>query len=205
MLNRNTMYSIMKIGLISEDQRYANDLRLILNVCNGYSYQGSANMNQPDWMNIVFENSDAIIVDLDTVNHKSLYRYLQAGHNNIIGVGGNAGLLDDYLEFGIISYQENKYAYKDVLDMLTFPSSNQVFKHLVNKTNHVTFAIDSDLTLRELEVLKELGRSLSYDQIANKLFISKETVKTHLENIYSKLEVKSRFNAVEKARNIGIM
>lgn len=199
------MQSIMKIGLISGDQQYANDFRLILNVCNGYSFQGSANVDQLDWMNMIFKNSDVVIIDLDSVNYKSLYRYLQSDHINIIGVGGSVALLDDYLEFGIISYKDNKYAYKDILDMVTFPNSNSVFKHLVNKTGQAVFAIDSDLTLRELEVLKELGRSLSYDQIANKLFISKETVKTHLENIYSKLEVKSRFNAVEKARNIGIM
>ncbi|WP_185153617.1 response regulator transcription factor [Fulvivirga lutimaris] len=199
------MQSIMKIGLISGDQQYANDFRLILNVCNGYSFQGAVNVDQVDWMNMIFKNSDVVIIDLDSVNYKSLYRYLQSDDINIIGVGGNAGLLDDYLEFGIISYQGNKYAYKDILDMITFPDSNSVFKHLVNKSHQVAFAIDSDLTLRELEVLKELGRSLSYNQIANKLFISKETVKTHLENIYSKLEVKSRFNAVEKARNIGIM
>ncbi|RYG48810.1 MAG: LuxR family transcriptional regulator [Chitinophagaceae bacterium] len=58
---------------------------------------------------------------------------------------------------------------------------------------------------RELEVLQCLARGLSNEEIASQLFISLNTVKTHLSNLYFKLEVKRRTQAVEKARSLGII
>jgi len=46
---------------------------------------------------------------------------------------------------------------------------------------------------------------LSNQEIADKLFISLNTVKTHLKNIYLKLDVDSRSGAVAKAKKVGIL
>ena len=48
------------------------------------------------------------------------------------------------------------------------------------------------LTLRELEVLSYLQKGATNKMIAEKIFISKDTVKYHIKNIYSKLQIKSR-------------
>lgn len=61
------------------------------------------------------------------------------------------------------------------------------------------------LTNREVEVMVELSKGFSNKEIAEKLCISLATVKTHVINIYSKLQVSSRVAAVEKARNINII
>jgi len=61
------------------------------------------------------------------------------------------------------------------------------------------------LTNRELEVLDLLTRRLSNQEIADKLYISITTVKSHIHNIYGKLNVNKRREAVEKAREIGIL
>ncbi|MER7394095.1 response regulator transcription factor [Streptomyces sp. NPDC000151] len=55
------------------------------------------------------------------------------------------------------------------------------------------------LSARELEVLGLVARGLSNAQIAGELYISEGTVKRHLTNIYLKLEVRSRMNAINKA------
>lgn len=65
--------------------------------------------------------------------------------------------------------------------------------------------IESDLSTRELETLKLMAGDLSNQEIADKLFISLNTVKTHLKNIYLKLEVSNRAKAVSKARELGII
>ncbi|HAS74284.1 MAG TPA: hypothetical protein DCS67_09090 [Clostridiales bacterium UBA8960] len=57
-----------------------------------------------------------------------------------------------------------------------------------------------DLSDRELEILALLSEGESNDQIGKRLFISTGTVKWHLGNIYSKLDVKNRVKAIEKYR-----
>lgn len=58
-----------------------------------------------------------------------------------------------------------------------------------------------NLTKREMEILKLLTEANSYRQIADKLFISYETVRTHIGNIYAKLHVASKAEAVAKVLN----
>lgn len=58
---------------------------------------------------------------------------------------------------------------------------------------------ESPLSSRETEVLQLLGRGKSYTMIADDLFIDKETVRSHIKNIYRKLEVSSKAEAIEKA------
>ena len=56
-----------------------------------------------------------------------------------------------------------------------------------------------ELTSRETEVLTQLCKGKSYRMIAEALFISEETVRRHIKNIYRKLEVSSKSEAVAKA------
>ncbi|HSD64173.1 MAG TPA: response regulator transcription factor [Ignavibacteriaceae bacterium] len=57
----------------------------------------------------------------------------------------------------------------------------------------------SPLSPRETEVLQLLAKGKSYTMIANDLFIDKETVRTHIKNIYLKLNVNSKAGAIERA------
>ena len=61
------------------------------------------------------------------------------------------------------------------------------------------------LTDRELEVLHLLAEGLSNRKIARKLFLSPNTVRTHTYNIYGKLGVHSRMQAVARARELGLL
>jgi LuxR family maltose regulon positive regulatory protein len=61
------------------------------------------------------------------------------------------------------------------------------------------------LTPRELDVLDLLAHRLQNKEISDRLFISPETVKSHLKNIYEKLAVSKRHEAVKKAKKIGII
>lgn len=58
---------------------------------------------------------------------------------------------------------------------------------------------------RELEVLEQVAKGLSNKEIAATLFVSVNTVKTHLKKLYEKLEVNRRTQAVEKARELNLI
>ncbi len=60
--------------------------------------------------------------------------------------------------------------------------------------------IDYGLTKREKEILTHLSTGLTYEQIAGNLIISKGTVRKHVENIYKKLQVNSRVEALRKVQ-----
>jgi LuxR family maltose regulon positive regulatory protein len=69
----------------------------------------------------------------------------------------------------------------------------------------VKMSFEAGLSARELEVLKLIAEDLTNQEIADKLFISLQTVKTHVKNIFLKLAVDSRIQAVTKAKELGII
>jgi DNA-binding NarL/FixJ family response regulator len=58
---------------------------------------------------------------------------------------------------------------------------------------------EANLTVREIEILTLITQGFSNDLIADKLFISVQTVRNHIKNIYDKLQVHSKARAVAKA------
>lgn len=58
---------------------------------------------------------------------------------------------------------------------------------------------DFKLTKREIELLEQLKNGLSYEKIAENLIISVGTVQKHIQNIYSKLQVNNKVEAIQKA------
>ncbi|MBX7051784.1 MAG: response regulator transcription factor [Flavobacteriales bacterium] len=63
----------------------------------------------------------------------------------------------------------------------------------------------SGLSPRELEVLELIAMGFSNQEIADKLFVSLNTVKSHSSNLFLKLDVKRRTQAVSKARELGLI
>ena len=61
------------------------------------------------------------------------------------------------------------------------------------------------LSAREIDVLEQLSKGLSYTYIAENLFLSPSTVRKHIENIYKKLQVHSKIEAVQKARSNNLI
>jgi len=74
--------------------------------------------------------------------------------------------------------------------------ASQLF--MVFRQNNIAQLSKVDLTARENEILGALVRGLSYKEVAQEMNISMSTVRTHVEHIYTKLEVNSKAEAVAK-------
>lgn len=75
-------------------------------------------------------------------------------------------------------------------------------ENFVLNTSLVT---ELELSKREVEVLSLLAEGYSNQEIAEKLFVSLSTVKTHLQNLFVKLDVKRRTQAVDKAKRLSLI
>lgn len=70
--------------------------------------------------------------------------------------------------------------------------------------NDKTFE-ESGLSKRELEVLELMARGLSNQEIADALFVSLNTVKTHAANLFVKLDVRRRTQAIQRGKTLGLI
>lgn len=78
------------------------------------------------------------------------------------------------------------------------PMSSQIARMVVSSFNKNQ---KSPLSPRETEILTQLASGKSHSRIAEELFLSKETIRTHIRNIYSKLHVNSKADAIAYARS----
>ena len=70
--------------------------------------------------------------------------------------------------------------------------------------NHPVKNEGSELTTREVDVLRKVALGFSNKEIAEQLFVSPNTVKTHIKNIYAKLGVNSRVQAVARTKELRL-
>jgi|SRR5690554_896647 len=99
-------------------------------------------------------------------------------------------------------------AIKDVYEGGSPMSSNiarQIISVFHQKNNLNGNGKDYELTAREKEVLNRLADGFNYQEIADSIFISVDTVRHHIRNIYKKLHVHSQSEAVAKAIRKGLI
>lgn len=79
-----------------------------------------------------------------------------------------------------------------------------------NSSTNTTLEVNREcnsigLTKRELEVLELMAQGYTNQEIANQLFVSLPTIKSHASNLYEKMDVKRRTQAVQKALDLGLI
>ena len=99
-----------------------------------------------------------------------------------------------------------------VAKKITTPKTNTIVVekeiYLPDPANFVRNEVELSkrkITKRELEVLELMSLGLSNQEIAEKLFVSLNTIKTHTSNLFEKLEVKRRTQAIETAKKLQLI
>lgn len=80
-----------------------------------------------------------------------------------------------------------------------------IIKEAVSYSTDSTAMEMVSLSPRELEVLQLMAEGLSNQEIADKLFVSLPTIKSHTSNLFSKLDVKRRTQAIQKAKELRVI
>jgi DNA-binding NarL/FixJ family response regulator len=109
------------------------------------------------------------------------------------------------LKVGASGYLLKKTSPDKILEAITevmsggSPMSSQIARKVISSFQKKDSIDDSDvLTKKEKEILKALAKGLRYKEIAAEMSISIETVRSHARNIYEKLQVQSRTEALNK-------
>lgn len=122
----------------------------------------------------------------------------------VISVHENSDLVFDALCAGAMGYLTKSSSFVKILSAIEdvleggAPMSSHIAKMVVSSFQK---SQNSPLSGRETEVLTLLAKGKSYSVVADELFVHKETIKSHIKNIYHKLHVNSKADAIEIARS----
>lgn len=188
-------HQMVRLGLSS----YLNmqeDLIVVAEAVNGLDGIQKARQHRPDviLMDLVMEEMDGIAASKAILSENPEVKILIL-----------TSFLDDEkifpaLESGVKGYiLKTSQAHEIAASVRKIAEGQDVLSDSVRakiyEKRHAQPELYEDLTARESEVLKEIAKGLSNQEIADELYISLKTVKTHVSNILSKLQVEDRTQA----------
>lgn len=198
-----------RVLIVEDDAEIRNSFSLIVNSSQKFFVVNSYASCEEAIKHLNSDRPDIVLMDIE----------LPGGMNGIQGtkvikekyphadiimvtVYEDSELVFEALKSGASGYITKSANYLELLTALEeimkggAPMSSKIAR-LVIDNFHVN--PNSPLTKRETEILQLISEGKTYTQISEELFISKETSKTHIKNIYSKLQVKSKSEAIAKA------
>ncbi len=198
---------IIHIAIVEDDNEIRQTLTLIIDGSRGFSCKYAFPDAESAIVSIPNLPIDVVLMDIDLPGKSGIEatRQLKKECPELDFIMLTV-LSDDDSIFESLCVGASGYLLKDTdpTDLLVHikevfgggsPMSSQVARRIINSFR----IIENPLSDRETEVLKMLSKGLNYKEVAEDLFLSPHTVKTHIKNIYSKLHVNSRAEAIYKA------
>ena len=199
---------IISVAIVEDDDEIRETLSLLINGTEGFVCPESYGDCESAMNGVASSKVDVVLMDIQL-----------PGISGIEGVGKikerspNTDVImltihkDDDLVFRSLCAGASGYLVKNtkperILDAIKevveggAPMSTSIARMIVNSFRKTT---TTPLTARETEVLTYLCKGQSYKMIADALFVSEQTVHFHIKNIYLKLQVHSKSEAVAKA------
>ncbi|MBN1349353.1 response regulator transcription factor [candidate division KSB1 bacterium] len=199
---------MIDVIIVEDDDEIRESLAILINGTAGYSCVDTFGDCETAIPAILGDPPDVVLMDIGLPGMSGIegIRQLKKKLTDIdilvLTVHGDSRLVFEALCAGACGYLLKDTQPVKLLEAIKeandggAPMSTQIARMVVSSFK--TFP-HSSLTLRETEVLTQLCKGKSYKMIAETLFISEETVRRHIKNIYKKLEVGSKSEAVAKA------
>lgn len=217
-----------KVLLIDDNYEHLVGIRELLNLEGTFDVVGIATSVSVGLNLIKKYQPDIVLLDMNMPEKDGLQGIIEIGKleldTKILALSGydDADLIFRAMKIGAKGYvlktmasAQLIYAIEEVLNgkiylplalsSRFFEYFQQSFREENKKSETEEENLLSYLTQREEEVLELLTQGITYKGVANKLFISETTVKTHVNNIFQKLQVNDRTQAVLYAINNGFL
>lgn len=202
------------IQTIEEKLSFFNSLKVVLKAKNGEDLINKLNID---------DNIDIILMDIDMPIKNGIEATLEVKEKYpkikiiMLTVFDNDENIFNAIKAGADGYLlkeiDPETLHQSILETLNGGAAmtpSIALKTIKLLRSPVNFEIEKDkeavqLSDRELEVLEHLSKGLNYNKIAENLYLSPHTIRKHIENIYSKLQVHSKLEAVQKARRNNLI
>ena len=217
-----------KVLLIDDNYEHLVGIRELLNLEGTFDVVGIAT-NVTVGLNLIKKyQPDIVLLDMNMPERDGLQGIMEIAKldlgTKVLALSGydDADLIFRAMKIGAKGYvlktmasAQLIYAIEEVLGgkiYLPLALSSRFFEYFQQSFREESAKQESEeenllsyLTQREEEVLELLTQGITYKGVANKLFISETTVKTHVNNIFQKLQVNDRTQAVLYAINNGFL
>ncbi len=197
-----------RVLIVEDDDEIRNSFSLIVNSSQKFMVVNAYGRVEDAIENLHRDRPEIVLMDIELpgINGIQGTKVIKdkAPHTDIIMVSvyEDSELVFEALKAGASGYITKSANYLELLSALEeitrggAPMSSKIARMVIDNF-HVN--PNSPLTKRETEILQLISEGKTYTQISEELFISKETAKTHIKNIYSKLQVNSKSEAIAKA------
>ncbi len=195
------------IAIVEDDNEIRQALRLIIDGSKGFSCKYAFPDGELALASIGNLPVDIILMDIDLPGKSGIEvtRRLKAKNPEVDIIMLTVQSDDDSI-FESLCVGASGYLLKDTspAELLVHirevyeggaPMSSTIARRIINSFR----VVENPLSERETEILRMLSKGLNYKEIAEKVFLSPHTVKTHIKNIYAKLHVGNRAAAIYKA------
>ena len=202
---------MISIAIIEDDRVTRESLEILIQTAEGFECTGSFADAETGLEFLTNNPADIVLMDihLPIMNGIECVRQLKSVHPEMQFIMCTI-FRDDDSVFNALKAGATGYMLKNddpgkIVDAIRelhsggSPMTPQIARRVMEsfKRPAVNDALHL-LTKRETEMLGFLAKGLRYKEIADKLFISTATVRTHIYNIYQKLQVQSRTDAINK-------
>jgi DNA-binding NarL/FixJ family response regulator len=197
---------MITVLIVEDDPIFADEIKTLIKAQEDFSIVGITESGRQAVTLIREHNPKLVLLDIVLPDISGLSVLRESRRRGLTTEFLVISSFEDYAKiFEAIISGANGYITKDRLDLELIPSINDLLsggspmssavarKALDTFRNKVRPKTDlSDLSPREEDIMRAFALGKSYKEISEELFIAPETVKTHIRNVYKKLQVNSR-------------
>ncbi len=197
-----------KVVIVEDDIEIRSGFQIMVNSAENFVVIGAFGSAEEFLERASELQFDVVLMDIKLPGMSGIeaVRLLKATYPSVeimmVTVFDDSELVFEALKAGASGYLSKGTSYAKLLEALDdlikggSPMSSKIARLVIT---NLRINFDSPLTRRESTILQLLAEGKTYYQMAEELYISRDTIKTHLKHIYAKLYVKSRAEAVAKA------